>query len=92
MFAETKKQIDALVEVATAGADPLAVADMFFDQTMTSMSDEDYGKLADMIEGQSFLTQMAVLNPRVKEFAPFFENMRNRLVQRIIEADPDGAA
>jgi len=87
MFAEMKRQVDSLVEVAAQNPDPVQVADFFFDQTMMSLDDDSYSKLAGLIEGDGFLGQIAMLNPRVKEFTPFFTALRTQLIKRITEAD-----
>lgn len=87
MFAETKKQIDAFVEVARSGADPTAVANEFFDGTMLFLDETNYGRMAAMIEGEGFLASLSVYNTQAKDFAPFFTAMRTQLMQRIIEED-----
>lgn len=87
MFAETKKQIDALVDVARNNADPVAVADLFFDQTMTTLSDHDYSQLAAIIESDNFLSTIGIYNTQVKDYADWFGRMRTQLVERIKEAD-----
>lgn len=92
MFAETKKQIDALVDVARGGADPAAVADLFFEQTMLTLDDANYGQLANLIESNAFLGTIGLYNSQVKDFAEFFTTMRSRLVERITAEDHDSQA
>lgn len=89
MFAEMKKQIDALVEVARGGADPVQVGDLFFDQSMGALSDEDYGKLAAFIETDGFLKSLSIYNSQANEHAEWFGKLRAQLVKRITEADSD---
>lgn len=91
MFVEMKKQVDALVQVAEAGADPLEVANLFFEQTMLTLDDSGYEQLANFLEGQNFLSRMSVLNPKVKTHTTFFQPLRDRLVQLIMEQDGDAS-
>lgn len=87
MFAEYKKQVDALVDVARNGADPIAVANAFFDQTMMELNDADYGRLAAIVENESFLATIGIYNAQVKEYGAFFTALRTRLIERINEED-----
>lgn len=89
MFAEMKKQIDALVEVARGGSDPVAVADLFFEQSMGPLNDDEYSKLAGYIESERFMSTLAIYNGSVKEHTVWFEAMRAQLVKHIQEADSD---
>lgn len=87
MFAEMKRQIDALVDVARNGTDPVAVADMFYDQTMADMEDDDYSKLAGFVESEKFMGSIAIYNAKVHEHTEWFAKLRAQLVARITEAD-----
>lgn len=89
MFAEMKKQIDALVEVAKGGADPVTVADLFFDQSMGALNDDDYGKLAAFVESDGFLKTLAIYNGQANDHAEWFATVRAQLVKRIEDADSD---
>lgn len=90
MFAEYKKQVDALVDVARNGADPVAVADAFFDQTMMKLDDANYNGLAEIVENESFVATIGIYNAQVKEYGAFFAALRTRLMERI--NDEDGSA
>jgi hypothetical protein len=88
MFAEQKKMVDALVDVAATGADPIAVANAFFEQTMLTLENESqYGQLASFIEGPAFLGTIALYNPAVHQHAPFFEALRTQVIKRIQDED-----
>lgn len=89
MFAEMKKQVDALVEMARNGADPNAVGDLFFDQQMMLLDDENYAKLAGTIEGANFLNQISIYNTGVREQLAFFEALKKRIMERVHEADAE---
>ena len=89
MFAEYKKHVDALVDVARNGSSPVDVANAFFDQTMMQLPDEQYGQLASIVESDGFLTTIGLYNAHVKDLAPFFNAMRAQLIQRIVDADAD---
>jgi hypothetical protein len=88
MFAEYKKQVDALVDVARNGADPVAVANAFFEQTMMELNDADYGRLAAIVENESFVSTIGIYNAQVKEYGSFFADLRAQLIKRIAEEDP----
>lgn len=92
MFAEYKKQVDALVDVARTGADPVAVADAFFEQTMMALPDDAYGQLAAIVEEDSFLGTIGIYNSQVKEYATFFNALRARLIERITDEDSGEAS
>lgn len=89
MFAETKHQIDALVEVAASGADPVAVANLFFEETMLDMKDDDYSKLAASIESDNFMTALTVYNVRARDHAEWFGALRAQLIHHIKAADAE---
>lgn len=92
MFAEMKARIDTLVKLAEEKADPTGVADLFFEQGMMSpeLTEAQYGALANLIESESFLTQIAIYNGRVREHAAFFNELRRRLMERITQEDSQG--
>lgn len=87
MFAEYKKQVDALVDVARNGADPIAVANAFFDQTMMKLDDASYSGLADIVENESFVATIGIYNAQVKEYGAFFTDLRSQLMRRIADEE-----
>lgn len=89
MFAEMKKQVDALVQVASDGANAVGVADLFYDQTMATLPDDVYGQLAGMVEDTTFLAKLAIFNSKVQAHTEWFQKFREQLVKRIVEADPE---
>jgi hypothetical protein len=82
-FAETKARIDAFVEIARAGNDPVAVADTFFEQEMLALDDDPYAELAANIDDPEFVTHISIFNPGVMEHRAFFERLRERLSERL---------
>lgn len=90
MFGEVKQQIDALLLVAKEGADPVAVANQFFEDVLLQMDDKVYGTLCARIEDPHYMTAFAAYNPQVREYQVWFDRMRARLVELIVAADkPD---
>lgn len=87
MFAEMKKQVDALVQIAQSGVDASAVADEFFQTTMLPLTEEDYGRLAAVVESDGFLNSVRIYNAQVGQLEPWFTAFRDRLVARIVAED-----
>jgi len=91
MFAEIKKQVDALAALASSGADPVAVADRFFEDFMLAIEDDEaYGKLCAAIERDNFVSTIAIYNSSVTQRAEWFGQLRDQLLKRIKEEDSAG--
>lgn len=89
MFAEVKKQVDALVQVAAGGSDAKGVADLFYDQTMAPLPDDAYGQLCALIEDTAFLSKIAIFNAQVQTHAEWFKQFQAQVSKRIIDADSE---
>lgn len=87
MFAETKKQIDAIVTAAQEGSDPDAVAERFFEDVMLDLPEAIYGKLCASIESDGYISSLGAYNRYVHTLVPWFERFRTRITQLIVEAD-----
>jgi hypothetical protein len=85
MFAELKLQVDALVQIAAGGADPVVVADTFFEQQMLAFDENAYGSFTEFLENPQFLQRIAIFNRDVMTHKDFFEAMRTRIMQRVKE-------
>lgn len=91
MFAQLKPHVDSLVQMAREGAEPVAVADMFFSSVLQPMDDNDYNKMCVFLENPLLLTQLAIFNTGVKDFrVAFFEPLQKRIIELI--AGEDNAA
>lgn len=82
-----KTIIDSLVSSAEQGADPVIVADTFFENTMLTADDQLYGQLAELIDRKNFIGQIMLLNSNVGKHQIFFESLRCRLKERIEQED-----
>jgi hypothetical protein len=83
MFAQLKPQVDALVQMARDGQDPIAVAELFYEQFMLGADDELYGRLADLFEDPKTIGRMALFNKGVTEYEPFFKVLQDTIVKKI---------
>jgi len=90
VFAQIKPQIDQLVLMAAQGSDPVQAADLLFDNFIISLPDDYYSRIADLVSGPNFVKNATVFNPRVTEFADFFEKFRAQIAKRV--EDEDAAA
>jgi hypothetical protein len=54
---------------------------------MQNMTDDDYGKLAQFIESDKFLSAIGIYNAHVKAHAEWFARLRTRMVEHIVAAD-----
>ena len=83
MFAQLKPQVDTLVQLAADGQDPVAVADLFFDQYLVSADDETYNRMCDLFENPKTLDQMAIFNKGVQAHRDWFETLQAALKKKI---------
>lgn len=91
MFAELKPQVDALVSIAASGADATETANMFFEQTMLAIEDQNvYEQICNFVENEKFMERIAIFNSDVKKHAAFFMTMRAQVMTRI-RAESDSA-
>lgn len=87
MFAEVKTQIDALVQVAQQGSDPVMVAEHFYTEVLEQLNERNYGRIAAVLESDNYLDQLAIYNPKIKELREWSDLFRGKIVQLIIAAD-----
>lgn len=85
MLAQLKPQIDQLVAMATQGADPVAAADLVFDQVFLSpqLPEQIFEQLADFVDNEKFLSYVTTMNPAAKPHAAWFESFKTQIVQRL---------
>ena len=82
MFAQLKPQIDALVQMAGQGSDPVGAADLLFDQLIINLPDDYYDRLYDLIEGVDFVKKAAIFNPAVNNHQPWFAAFKTQVISR----------
>jgi hypothetical protein len=87
VFAQLKPQIDSLVQMAGQGADPVAAADLLFDQVILTLPDQVYEQIVNVVTSPSFLKNAAVFNPAVNQHADFFEKFRAQIEKRVTDED-----
>lgn len=90
-FLEIKARIDRMIDAAKIGTDPISVAQDFWNDEMMNMESSEYNQLCTKLEEENFVQQIALLNPEVNQFIPFFTTIRERLLKLIQEED-DAAA
>lgn len=85
MFAQLKPQIDTLVQMATEQPDPqaaVAAADFLYDNMISTLPDEFYDRLYEVVHSDNFVKNAAVFNPAVSQHAAWFEAFRRQVLKR----------
>lgn len=92
MFAQLKPQVDTLVQMARDGQDAIQVAEMFFDQFMSSAPDELYTQLCELFENPKTLDRMALFNKGVTELRPWFVTLQETVCHKIKQEEAQATA
>lgn len=87
VFAQLKPQVDALLQIAKDGGDPVGAADLMFDEMILSLPDEFYDKLGDMFARENLVHQLAVFHPAVLQHREFFEKFKKQVDARFTKED-----
>ena len=85
MFAQLKPQIDTLVQMATEQPDPaaaVAAADFLYDNMISTLPDEFYDRLYEVMHTDNFVKNAAIFNPGVSQHVPWFEAFRRQVLKR----------
>lgn len=91
VFAQLKPQVDSLLQIAKDGGDPVAAADLLFDEMILELPDELYDKLGSMFEREKLVNQLAVFHPGVLQHREFFEKFRKQVDLRFTKEDVEAA-
>jgi hypothetical protein len=82
MFGELKPIVDNLVLTMQNGAEPVGVADFFFEQTFMNIEDDKvYDQLADFVESPTCIQRLGFFNPAVAANVAWFEKFRARVIE-----------
>lgn len=85
MFAQLKPQIDTLVQMATEQPDPqaaVAAADFLYDNMISTLPDEFYDRLYEVVSSDNFIKNASVFNPGVTQHAAWFVAFKAQVLKR----------
>jgi hypothetical protein len=85
VFAQLKPQIDTLVQMASEQPDPqaaVAAADFLYDNMISTLPDEFYDRLYEVVGADNFVKNAAIFNPGVSQHVPWFEAFRRQVLKR----------
>ena len=85
MFAQLKPQIDTLVQMATEQPDPqaaVAAADFLYDNMISTLPDEFYDRLYEVVHSENFIKNASVFNPGVNSHVAWFNAFKAQVLKR----------
>lgn len=85
VFAQLKPQIDTLVQMATEQPDPQAAvtaADFLYDNMISTLPDEFYDRLYEVVHSDNFIKNASVFNPGVTQHAAWFAAFKAQVLKR----------
>ena len=85
VFAQLKPQIDTLVQMATEQPDPqaaVAAADFLYDNMISTLPDEFYDRLYEVVHSDNFIRNASVFNPGVAKHVPWFIAFKAQVLKR----------
>lgn len=85
VFAQLKPQIDTLVQMATEQPDPqaaVAAADFLYDNMISTLPDEFYDRLYEVVHSDNFIKNASVFNPGVTQHAAWFAAFKAQVLKR----------
>lgn len=85
VFAQLKPQIDTLVQMATEQPDPqaaVAAADFLYDNMISTLPDEFYDRLYEVVHSDNFIRNATVFNPGVAKHVPWFIAFKAQVLKR----------
>lgn len=85
VFAQLKPQIDTLVQMATEQPDPqaaVAAADFLYDNMISTLPDEFYDRLYEVVHSDNFIKNASVFNPGVTRHVAWFSAFKAQVLKR----------
>lgn len=85
VFAQLKPQIDTLVQMATEQPDPqaaVAAADFLYDNMISTLPDEFYDRLYEVVHSDNFIRNASVFNPGVTAHVAWFTAFKAQVLKR----------
>lgn len=85
VFAQLKPQIDTLVQMATEQPDPkaaVAAADFLYDNMISTLPDEFYDRLYEVVHSDNFIKNASVFNPGVTQHTAWFAAFKTQVLKR----------
>lgn len=85
VFAQLKPQIDTLVQMATEQPDPqaaVAAADFLYDNMISTLPDEFYDRLYEVVHSDNFIKNAAIFNPGVSKHEAWFKVFKAQVLKR----------